>query len=65
MRMVLFTDSLVPCRYHPVIRVFHQRMLTDGKARKMALATCMRALLVVLDGMVKSGLHSKPDTVVS
>ena len=64
-RMVLYTGALVAKRYHPVIRAFHQRMLADGKAWKVALATCMRALLAVLDGMVKSGLHSKPDTVVS
>ena len=64
-RTVLYTGPLAASRYHPVIRAFHQRMLADGKARKVALAACMRSLLVILDGMVKSGLHSKPDSVAS
>lgn len=54
-RTVLYTGPLVANRYHPVIRAFHERMLTDSKARKVALAACLRKILVILNGMVNSG----------
>ena len=48
---------LVATRYNPVIRVFYQRLLAAGKAKKVALVACMRKLLTILNSMVKSGQH--------
>ena len=63
-RMVLYMGALVASRYNPMIRAFYQRMLAAGKTKKVALTACMRKLLVILNGMVKSGQHWKPDIVV-
>ena len=63
-RMVLYMGALVAGGYNPVIREFFQRMLAAGKTKKVALTACMRKLLVILNGMVKSGQHWKPDIVV-
>ena len=54
-RTVLYMGALVASRYNPVIREFYQRLLAAGKSRKVALTACMRKLLAILNGMVKSG----------
>ena len=41
--------TLVATRYNPVIRVFYQRLLVAGKAKKVALVACMRKLLTILN----------------
>ena len=66
-RMVLYVGALVASRYNPMIRAFYQSAsggLAAGKTKKVALTACMRKLLVILNGMVKSGQHWKPDIVV-
>jgi transposase len=52
-RSVLFMAALVAVRFNPVIRVFYQRLLQQGKVKKVALVTCMRKLLVILNAMLK------------
>ena len=63
--MVLYMGALVASRRNPAIREFYQRMLAAGKSKKLALTACMRKLLVILNSMVKSGQHWKPDAVAS
>ena len=59
-RMVLYMGALVASRHNPVIRQFYQRLLAAGKSKKVALTACMRKLLVILNGMVKSGQRWNP-----
>ena len=54
--------TLVATRYSPVIRVFYQRLLAAGKAKKVALVACMRKLLTIFNSMVKSGRHWDPQS---
>lgn len=54
-RAVLYMGALVASRHNPVIRSFYQRLLAAGKPKKLALTACMRKLLTILNGMVKSG----------
>ena len=54
-RAALYMGALLATRYNPVIRVFYQRILAAGKAKKVALVACTRKLLTILNGMVKSG----------
>ena len=61
-RAALFMGTLVATRYNSVIRVFYQRLLAAGKAKKVALVACMRKLLTILNSMVKSGRHWDPQT---
>lgn len=62
-RMVLYMVALVASRYNPMIRAFYQRMLDAGKTKKVGLTVRVRKLWVILNGMVKSGQHWKPDIV--
>ena len=43
--------ALVATRYNPVIRVFYQKLLADGKVKKVALVACMRKLLTILNSI--------------
>lgn len=54
-RAVLYMGALVATRFNPVIRVFYQRLLAAGKAKKVALTACMRKLLTMLNAILKSG----------
>lgn len=65
--MVLCMGAPVAIRYKPVISAFYQSAsvrLAAGKTKKVALTARMRKLLVILNGMVNSGQHWKPDIVV-
>lgn len=45
---------MVASRYNPVIRAFYQCLLAAGKPKKLALAACMRKLVLILNAMVKN-----------
>ena len=64
-RAVLYMGALVASRHNPVIRSFYQRLLAAGKPKKLALTACMRKLLTILNGMVKSGQHWNPHAIRS
>jgi transposase len=62
-RSVLYMVALAASRHNPVISVFYQRLITAGKAKKVALIACMRKLLIILNSMIKHKtlwLHSTP-----
>ncbi len=50
-RATLYMGTRVATRYNPVIRVFYQRLLVAGKAKKVALVASMRKLLTILNSM--------------
>lgn len=52
-RSVLYMATLSATRFNLVIRTFYERLLTAGKAKKVALVACMRKLLVMLNAMVR------------
>jgi transposase len=41
--------ALVATRHNPVIKAFYERLLAAGKEKKVALTTCMRKLLTILN----------------
>jgi transposase len=45
--------TLVAIRHNQVIRKFYERLLTNGKLKKVALVACMRKLLVILNAMIR------------
>jgi transposase len=55
LRKMVYMGTLVATRFNPVIRSFYQRLITSGKAKKVALVACMRKLLVILNAMLKHG----------
>ena len=56
-RAVLYMATVAAVRSNPVIKVFYQRLLAAGKAKKVALVACMRKLLTILNAMLK---HKAP-----
>ena len=52
-RASLYMATLVAARYNPRIRDFYQRLCAAGKPKKVALAACMRKLLITLNSMLK------------
>ncbi|RMH40633.1 MAG: IS110 family transposase [Gammaproteobacteria bacterium] len=56
-RSVLFMATLAAIRSNPVLRRRYRRLLERGKEKKVALAACMRYLLVVLNAMIR---HHQP-----
>ena len=54
-RTALYMGAMVASRFNPVIRDFYQRLLSDGKPKKLALTACMRKLLIILNSMLKHG----------
>lgn len=52
-RTALYMSALVASRYNPVIKAFYQRLLANGKAKKIALVACMRKLLIILNAVLK------------
>jgi transposase len=52
-RAVLYMGALVASRHNSVLSAFYQRLLADGKAKKVALTAVMRKLLVILNAIVR------------
>lgn len=52
-RCALYMAALVASRRNPVLKVFYQRLLQAGKAKKLALTAVMRKLLTIINAMVR------------
>lgn len=64
-RRSLYMATLAALRFNAVIRTFYQRLLQNGKAKKLALTACMRKLLTILNAMMKTHqpwLHQEKTT---
>lgn len=61
-RRVLYMAALSATRSNPKIREFYQRLIKQGKEKKVALTACMRKLLVILNAMLHSmrPWHTEP-----
>ena len=74
-RCTLYMATLVGIRFNPVIKSFYERLLAQGKLKKVeglsleftsrackprALTACMHKFLIILNGMVKSGEPWQP-----
>lgn len=51
-RSVLYMAALSAKKFNPVIRKFYERLIRQGKEKKVALTACMRKLLVILNAMM-------------
>lgn len=64
-RAALYMAALTASQRNPVIREFYERLRARGKPPKVALTACMRKLLVIMNAMVRDGVHWDPSPVVS
>jgi len=53
LRHALYMATLVATRFNPVIQAYYQRLVSTGKAKKVAIIACMRKLLTILNAMVR------------
>ena len=53
-RSVLYMAALSAKKFNPVIRTFYERLIKQGKEKKVALTAGMRKLLVILNAMLHS-----------
>ena len=55
-RTVLYMAALTSIQHNPVIRAFYQRLVAQGKHKKVALTACIRKMLIILNAMVRDGV---------
>lgn len=60
-RTVLYMAVISATKHNPVIRAYHQRLMAAGKPFKVAQIACIRKLLVILNAMVRDGVHWQPN----
>ena len=53
-RSSLYMAALVATRFNPALRVFYQRLLSNGKAKTAALIAVARKLLVILNAVLRT-----------
>ncbi|MCO6411609.1 MAG: IS110 family transposase [Thiogranum sp.] len=54
-RTILFMATLTSVQHNPVIRRFYQRLVADGKHKKVALTACIRKMVIMLNAMLRDG----------
>ena len=54
MRRVLYMAALVAARYNPILKAVYDRLVADGKAKKLALIALMRKLIILLNHLLKN-----------
>jgi transposase len=52
-RTTLYMATLSATLCNPIIKDFYQRLVAQGKHKKVALVACMRKLIVMLNAMVR------------
>lgn len=54
LRKALYLPALTAVRFNPLVGAFHARLVEAGKAKMAALGACMRKLLMIAYGVLKS-----------
>jgi transposase len=52
-RSAFYMATLSAIRWNPVIKCFYQRLLSQGKEKKVAIVACMRKFIVILNAMLR------------
>jgi transposase len=60
-RRVLYMATLVATRFNPKIKAFYQRLVAQGKPKKVALIAAMRKLLTILNTLIKNDVLWKEE----
>jgi len=60
LRRALYMPALSACRYNPALIPVYQRLLTVGKPGKLALAACMRRLLLIARAILRDNRPFDP-----
>ena len=61
LRRILFFPAISAMHHNPILRPFAERLADRGKAKMAIVCACMRRLLHLAYGVLKSGLPFDPD----
>jgi transposase len=61
LRTALYMPTLVAVRANPLLRQTYERLVKRGKAKKLALAACMRKLLMIIRAMIQNKCAFNPN----
>ena len=59
-RSTLYMATLVAVRFNPVIKAFYERLIANGKEKKVALTACARKLLTILNAILRQAQPWRP-----
>jgi transposase len=59
-RTALFVGALVASRWNPVLKAFRDRLVRDGKAKRLALIATARKLLTILNAILRDNTPWQP-----
>ena len=55
LRNLFYMASLSAVRFNPKMKVFYERLISEGKCPKVALTAVMRKMVVTLNAMMTKG----------
>ena len=55
-RTILYMATLSATQCNPVIKAFYQKLVAQGKHKKVALTACMRKFITILNAMVRDNV---------
>lgn len=61
-RTALYMAALVGSRHNPTLKLFYERLVANGKLKKVALAACAHKLLLILNQIARTGRPWQPPT---
>ena len=53
MRTILYMATLSATQCNPVIKDFYQKLVRQGKHKKVAITACMRKFITMLNAMLR------------
>lgn len=59
-RAALYMGTLAATRFNPVIKDFYNRLIAQGKIKKVAIIACMRKLIIIINAMIREGSSWQP-----
>lgn len=59
-RTALFLSALSAIRFNPDIEKFYERLLANGKHKKVALTACIRKIVTALNAMLRDDVNWSP-----
>ncbi|QFS37911.1 IS110 family transposa [Burkholderia cepacia] len=51
--------TLTATRFNPAVRAFYERLVVEGKLKKVALIACMRKLITHLNAIARNYLNAQ------
>ncbi len=60
-RTVMYMAMMSAMQCNPVFKATYQRLVEAGKPKKVAIIACLRKMIVILNSMVRDGVHWNPN----